>query len=151
MLGNFGQGLRKWSFALGWMLSGSEGNSVIWYLSSFFSKVRGRERGTAVTHVSQDWGIFDHFHGLDNVHVLSVFWYDYKDSWFCLEVRVSLSFADILWNHLCSRGECQGTLPRGDSGYFLSRPSVLGWGPTWSLVNILSSQTRPWKQKKQFF
>ena len=29
MLGDFGQGLRKWSFALGWMLSGSEGNSVI--------------------------------------------------------------------------------------------------------------------------
>ena len=47
----------------------------MWFSISviFFSKVRGRERGAAVTHISQDRGIFGHSHGLDNVHVLSVF------------------------------------------------------------------------------
>ena len=38
-----------------------------------FSKVRGRERTTALTHISWDGGIFGDFRGLVNVHVWSVF------------------------------------------------------------------------------
>lgn len=38
----------------------------------------------AVTHISQDGGVFDHFCGLDNAHVLSVFTHNYRDVFFFL-------------------------------------------------------------------
>lgn len=36
MLGDLVEGLRKWSFVLDWMLSGSSGNAMIGYLNKSY-------------------------------------------------------------------------------------------------------------------
>lgn len=59
MLGDFEKSLREWS--LNWRLSESEvNNSMIQYLKANLGR----------------WETFDHFCGLDNVYVLSVFRHD---------------------------------------------------------------------------
>lgn len=41
LLGDLGEECRKQGFVVGWMQSGSEGNSMIWYCNNFYIKEEG--------------------------------------------------------------------------------------------------------------
>lgn len=78
VLGNLVAGLRKQGCALAW----KKADSKIGYLNTFYleirkTRVRLKLKLVKKQHISQVRGLFGHFCGLDNVHVLSVFTRDY--------------------------------------------------------------------------
>ena len=80
VLGDLGEGCRKQGFVVGWMHSGSEGNSMIWYCNNFYiTEERNKGAKTIIVKkqrslISQERVILGHFCGLDHKMVLFFVW-----------------------------------------------------------------------------
>lgn len=134
----FREGLRKWGFALDWMLSGSQSNLMIEYFNN--SCIEDRKEGGIKAIIgkrkysliiSQDGWLVGHFVVLTMFLFLSVFGHDYEVILVLSQsilVRVTLSDV-ILWN--CVQEE--------DTEASSECPAIVFWQYSLELERTVSS------------
>ena len=90
------------------------------------------DKEATVAHISQDWGIFGDFHGLDNVQVSSVFKHDYEEFCFCFAITESPCLMSASCEIICVQQETT----KAESCPGVVTP-LLEWGLTNSKRNMV--------------